>query len=90
MARDGLSGDGLPQQEVSVLLPADDAVHLEGIGGGVGVGHHVALQFLERPLAHQLHSHWSDAAFQPEGLINSGVLLKTLIQLRENNNNFFY
>lgn len=80
-----LSGYCLSKQEVGVLLPADNAVHLESVGRGVGVSHHVTLQFLERPLTHQLHSHWSDAAFEPEGLVNGRVLLETVVELKEEN-----
>lgn len=61
-----VSGNSFPQQEVCVLFSADDALHLKRVGGGVAGGDHVTLQLPESPLANELYSHWSDAAFDPE------------------------
>lgn len=75
------SGNSSPQQEVGVLFPADDALHLKRVGGGVAGGDHVTPQLPERPLANQLHSHWSDAAFDPERPVEGAVGLQTRVQL---------
>lgn len=75
------SGKGFPQKEVGVLFLADDALHLKCVGGGVAGGDHVTLQLPERPLTYKLHSHWSDAAFDPERPVEVAVGLQTCVQL---------
>lgn len=61
-----VSGNSFLQQEVGVLFPADDTLHLKRVSGGVVEGGHVTLQLPECPLANELDSHWADAAFYPE------------------------
>lgn len=75
------SGNSFPQQEVGVLFPSDDALHLKRVGGGAAGGDHVTRQLPERPLTYQLHSHWPDAAFNPERPVDGGVGLQTRVQL---------
>ena len=75
------SGDGLPQQEEGVVLPAQHALHLEGVWGGAGVVHHALPELGERSARHQLHPHWSNAAFGPEGPVDGRHLLETVVQL---------
>lgn len=38
-------------------------------------------KLLERAIRHQLHPHWSDAAFDAERLVDRRVLLETGVQL---------
>lgn len=78
-----VSGDGFPQEEVSVFFPAQHSVHFEGVGRGVRKGHHVLAKFLECASCHQLHPHWSDAAFDTERLVDGRVLLETDVQLEK-------
>ena len=78
-----VSGDGFSQEEFSVLSPAQHSVHLERVGRGVGEGHHVLFELLERTLGHQLHPHRPDAAFDTERLVDGRVLLETDVQLEE-------
>lgn len=75
------SGNSFPQQEVGVLFPSDDALHLKRVDGDMAGGDHVTLQLPERPLTNQLDSHWSDAAFDPERPVEGAVGLQTCVQL---------
>lgn len=45
------------------------------------MGHHALAKFAERSLCHQLHPHWSDAAFDTERLVDGRVLLEAHVQL---------
>lgn len=76
-----LSGNRFSQEEVGVFFPAQHAVHFERVGWRAWEGHHLLAKFLERTLCHQLHPHWSNAAFDTEGLVDSWVLLETNVQL---------
>ena len=87
-----VSGNGFPQEEVCVFSPAQHSVHLEGVGWGVGEGHHALAKLIKSPLGHQLHPHRSDAAFDTERLVDGRILLETDVQLgrKKENCKFLY
>lgn len=76
-----VSRNRFPQEEVGVFLPVQHSVHFKGVGWGVRKGHHALAKFPERSLCHQLHPHWSDAAFDTERPVDGRVLLETDVQL---------
>lgn len=77
------SGNGFAQEEVGVFFPAQHSVHFKGVGWRVRMGHHALAKFAERSLCHQLHPHWSDAAFDTERLVDGRVLLEAHVQLEK-------